>query len=145
MESFVIKKLEKKTYLDFPLINIEGFKYVPTSSNSFKNIKNFTVVKPEIINDLIRFSFDKKYKKILEFYLNALNGDEESSDGKLLLALDEIARLRNIIIQRYQKVLSRQNLEKLLTKLKILENEIRIKIINFNLIKKNQEVKGKSR
>ena len=137
MESFCIKKMGKNKILDYPIIDIEGFKYTP-KKGKYQEIINFTVVKPSLINGLIMISFDKKYKKILEMYLACLS-DEDTSDGSLMLALNEVARLRHIIITKYQKVLSKKMLEKLLKKLKILENEMRIKIIDLKIIQENEQ------
>ena len=68
-----------------------------------------------------------------------------------MMALDEVARLRNIIINKYKFFLKRAEEEELLKKLKRLENELRVKIIDFKLIKEqslahnNMEEKSKIR
>ena len=66
-----------------------------------------------------------------------------------MLALDEVARLRTIIINKYQKFLKKKESEELLKKLKLLENELKEKIIDFKMLKtqelSKEEERGKSR
>ncbi len=150
MRSFIIKSLKKKLVIDDTLDNLEGFRYVPKFRQNELKVKEILIVKKELIDALIEASFDKKYKQILEFYFKILSdSDEGDTNGKLMLALDEVARLRQIIIKKYQKTLSKKMSEKLLKKLKILENELRIKIIDYKMIKEQQMVpeieKGKRR
>ncbi len=134
MKSFIIKKLKKPLELDEPLGKIEGFKYVPKLKQETK-LKEIIIVNEELIDKLIMKSFDKKYKAILELYLKAMGEEDEGdSESVFMRALDEVARLRSIIIRKYQKVLSNKTTEKLLKKLKILENELRVKIIDYKLL-----------
>ena len=65
-----------------------------------------------------------------------------------MLALDEIARLRTLLIKKYNNLLKKKKEEELLKKLKVLENEIRMKMIDFKLIKEQEltkEEKNKTR
>lgn len=153
LKSFIIKELNPD--LEFIQISypIEGFHYKLKKNNSL-HIKEIVIVNKAIINELISYYFNKKYKKILEDYMNALQDEstDNSSDTGLLIALDETSRLRSILIRKYKTFLSKKNEEKFLKKIKILENEIRSKIIDFRLIKEqeltytiNIEEKSKSR
>ncbi len=135
MKTFVIKKLPKNKKLDNPLNNIAGYKYIPKIKSKLK-ISEVTIVSPEITGALITSSFNKKYKRILEFYLTSLDSDDtDSTNGNLILALNEITRLRNIIIKKYLKILQKKESAHLLKRLKLIENEIRTKIIDIELIK----------
>lgn len=139
MFSFVVKRKKKWKKIDEPLKNIEGFKYNSKVADKY-NIDNLNIVKPEIISSLIINNFDKKYKKILKVYLKALEADDDTTGGILMMALDEVARLRTIIINKYNKVLKNKEIENLLKKLKIMENEIRIKIIDYKLLEEQKKV-----
>lgn len=152
LQSFVIRELEPDLEIIHISYSLDGFHYKLKNNNSL-NIKEILIVNPQIINYLISYHFNKKYKKILESYMNALQEEssDESSNG-LLIILDEIARLRSILIRKYHTFLTKKKEEQLLKKLKILENEIRSKIIDLRLIKEqelvnniNIEEKGKSR
>lgn len=153
LKSFIIKELNPDLEFIQMSYPIEGFHYKLKKNNSL-HIKEIVIVNPAIINELISYYFNKKYKKILEDYMNALQDEstDNSSDTGLLMALDETSRLRSILIRKYKTFLSKKNEEKFLKKIKILENEIRSKIIDFRLIKEqelthtiNIEEKSKSR
>ena len=97
----------------------------------------------------IRGFVNKKYQKIVEYFFNNSDFDDESTGTNLMLALDEVARLRTIIINKYERFLKKKEAEELLKRLKVLENELRVKIIDFKLIKEqeliNKEERGKAR
>jgi len=139
MKSFVIREVKN----DFEIVNFnydfDGFKYNFHKKNSL-GVEVIMIACPEVINGLIVSSFNKKYKKILELYLSIINPDDDESASNLMIALDEIARLRSIIINKYQNILRKKSAEKLLNKLKLLENEVRTKLIDFKLIKEQEMV-----
>jgi len=136
MKSFVIHELNKSLELEEKISLKDGFKYKFKSSSL--GIKEIIILEPNIIDSLILNNFDKRYKKILEYYLTTLQNEDDSTDSNFMIALDEIARLRSILIRKYNLVISKKVEEKMLKKLKILENEIRIKITQFKLIKEQE-------
>lgn len=138
MKSFVIKE-QKKDYEVLALnYNFEGFLY--KLRNKYLGVEAILIASPDIIGGLISSSFNKKYKKILELYLSIVDPDDETGETNLMIALDEIARLRSIIICKYQNILKKKAADKLLNKLKLLENEVRSKLIDFKLIKEQELV-----
>lgn len=149
MQSFTIHSINKKLKLKDGIKDLEGFKYKIKSSKSGVNEINIT--SPNIIDELIFANFNKKYKKILGYYLALLQDADDASDGDFLIVLDEIARLKSILIKKYNLVVRKQTEAKMLKKLKIIESEIKNKIINLKFIKEQEvaytinEKKGKSR
>lgn len=149
MKSFVIHEMKKKLKFKEDISLKGGFKYVIKSANC--GVKEIIILNPIIIDQLISTNFNRRYKKILEYYIASLQ-DDGDNEGNFMMALDEIARLRSILIKKYNLIVSKKIEEKMLKKLKILENEIRMKIIEFKLIKErecvhtiNEHVNGKSR
>ncbi len=144
MKSFLIKELEHELEFDEFDFNVDGFVY----KTKKPNIKEITIVNSDIIFGLISYNFNKKYKKILELILSSEN-DEESS-GNLRIALDEIARLKNIIETKYHIYLKSDAEAKLIKKLVMLQKDIKIKLVDIE-IKKEEKMnirgnhKGKSR
>ena len=150
MKSFVIHEIKKNLKLKDCISVRCGFKYSIKSSNL--KVKEIIIFDPFIIDQLIISNFNRRYKKILEYYIAFLQDEEGDNEGNFMIALDEIARLRSILIKKYNLVVSKKVEEKMLKKLKILENEIRMKIIDFKLIKErecaytmNEHSNGKSR
>ena len=150
MKCFTIKKLDDIYELESFDYNIKGFHY-PIKKNKIGSlkIKELIIVSPDITTSLICYNFNKKYQKIVEYFFNNSDFDDESTGTNLMLALDEVARLRTIIINKYERFLKKKEAEELLKRLKVLENELRVKIIDFKLIKEqeliNKEERGKAR
>lgn len=152
MKCFTIKKLDDVYELENFDYNIQGFHYpIKKNKSGSLKIKELIIVSPDITTNLICYNFNKKYQKIVECLFNNsdFNEDSDNTETNLMLALDEVARLRTIIINKYQRFLKKQEAEELLKRLKVLENELRVKIIDFKLIKEqertNKEERGKSR
>ena len=68
-----------------------------------------------------------------------MEDESEGSEGNLIVVLDDIARLRSIIIKKYRTILSRKLEEQFLRRLKLLENELRTKIIDIRIMRENQK------
>ena len=99
MKGFTIKKLKKELEITKFEYNKEGFNYKFPNKKYFLN--DFVMFKPELIEILIINSFNKKYRKILEFYLKTISEDDETTSGNLVIALDELSRLRTILLKKY--------------------------------------------
>lgn len=152
MKCFTIKKLDNVYELENFDYNIQGFHYpIKKNKSGSLKIKELVIVSPDITTNLICYNFNKKYQKIVECLFNNsdFNEGSDNTGTNLMLALDEVVRLRTIIINKYQRFLKKKEAEELLKKLKVLENELRVKIIDFKLIKEqertNKEERGKSR
>ena len=152
MKCFTIKKLDDVYELENFDYNIQGFHYpIKKNKSGSLKIKELIIVSPDITTNLICYNFNKKYQKIVECLFNNsdFNEDSDNTGTNLMLALDEVARLRTIIINKYERFLKKKEAEELLKRLKVLENELRVKIIDFKLIKEqeliNKEERGKAR
>lgn len=149
---FTIKRLEETYELISFNYQVKGFSYpLKKNKNNTWKIKELIIVNPDIISALISHNFDKKFQKIVELFFSSNDYDEDSTGTSLMMALDEVAHLRTIIINKYKRYLKKEKEEEFLKKLKVLENELRVKIIDFKLIKEqslvhnNIEEKNKSR
>lgn len=149
---FTIKRLEETYELISFNYPVRGFSYpLKKNKNNTWKIKELIIVNPDIISALISHNFDKKFQKIVELFFSSNDYEEDSTGTSLMMALDEVAHLRTIIINKYKRYLKKEKEEEFLKKLKVLENELRVKIIDFKLIKEqslvhnNIEEKNKSR
>lgn len=139
MKSYCLKKLNSNYELESFDYNIKGLQYpIKSNKRSVLKIKEVIIVNPEIISNLICHNFNKKYQKIIEYFFNNSDFDDDNTGTNLMIALDEVTRLRTIIINKYNKFLKHKKEEELLKKLKLLENELRIKIIDYKLIKEQE-------
>lgn len=137
MKSFTIKKLNQSLEIENFKYKKKGFIYKPKKSNKVKEI---VIVNQDIISALISYSFYKNYKKILELYLLSQTEDSDTSTSGLMMALDEIARLKNIILTKYKNLLKKKETDKFLKQLSILDSEIKNKIIDLEMLEEQKSL-----
>ncbi len=132
MKSFIIKELNKDMELVSFSFNEEGFHYHIKKENSLK-VKEILIVSPNIITSLITYNFNKHYKKILGLYLSASSDDSNDSNTYLMMALDEGARLKSILIRKYHHLLKKKEEANMLKKLDLLDTKIKERIVDLKL------------
>lgn len=131
-----------------------GFIVKPTfESSKYKiSVTKITLVDKSLINYYITKSINKKFDKLFnKMYKVLLEEDEEPSETPLIL--DEIARLKSVVITKYKNYISEETYKEILKKLLIAEDEFKknyneklyyLNIRNFSN-PKYTESKGKSR
>lgn len=141
MTSFLLKKEDNNNEIKIMDYEMKGYTFKPGAKSSSKYIKvnQLKVVNPSMIDAILTTKFNQKYRKLVMIVFNILqSSDEETTDGDIMIALDETAKLRNIILNKYQKFLSHEKEEKFVKQLRILENELRAKQINIRMNYYNQ-------
>lgn len=122
---YVIDKNNKDKKLVFYGVNIKGLEVKPI--NEVKNQK-ILVGKVVLTDNNLQSSFikkrvDKKIDKIIKFMLQILNGDASEDDSGIVL--DEINRLKGIIINKYRNYMTDQEYKAYLAKLILIEDEFK--------------------
>ena len=79
-----------------------------------------------MINEILTIKFNRRFKKLLTLVSAVLN-DTDATDADTALALDEVQLVKEILLNRYQKFLNQEKEELFLKKLRVLENELRLK------------------
>jgi len=77
----------------------------------------------EIIEKVIEENINKKYRNLLYLTMN-ITEDDDSSESDTELALLKIENLKNLIISKYSKYLSKNLLNKYLKMLILLEEKL---------------------
>lgn len=104
---------------DFKIIELN-------EENGFKMQRNnlkITIYDTEIINSLINKNLQKKYGHLL-YLVASLNDNSDTTDSDVFLVRNKIAELRNIIITKYAKFLTKNTLNKYLKMLLLLDEKI---------------------
>ena len=114
-------------------IKLKVNKLKPTPVYTLKpNIKNAQMVKikslniasPKCADILIAKKLDKDFRKIMAIYLQAIDSDDS---GNIAIALNEITRLKEIIMLKYQENMSKELLSKYLKRLALFEKNLQEK------------------
>lgn len=126
---FVVKKDSKTdviTYMEYE--KLKGLNFKPKKNINFDdmiNVDEMVIINPSLIEKLI----DKKCKRTLEKILLMLSviDSEDDDETPFNLILDEIYRLKNLVLTKYKEYMEEENLKILMKKIEILEKEIKLR------------------
>ena len=86
--------------------------------------KKLTLVDPDLREGYIKQKINKKIDRVIKFMIKILN-DEDTSDEDAGIVLDEINKLKGIIINKYKEYMIESEYKSLLTKLILIEEEFK--------------------
>lgn len=141
MASYLLKKDDREFKIQEISEDFKGYTFKPNvkAKSNFIKVNKITIVNRSMIDGILTTKFDKKYRQLVMIVFNILqSSDEDTTEGDIMIALDEVAKLREIILNKYQKFLSHEKEEKFVKQLRILENELRAKQINIRMNMLNQ-------
>lgn len=123
---YVIEKQNDNKKLMYYNVNMVGLEVTP--QNKVKNIninaKKVTLIDPQLRESYIKQRINNKIDKVIKFMLRILN-DEDTTDSDVGMVLDEINKLKGIIINKYKEYMLESDYKALLTKLIIIEEEFK--------------------
>ncbi len=126
--------LINKKHCDESVIEIKdlgGYKFKPRQgNNNLIKVNEVTIVDRVMIDKILSMKFDKSFKQLVALALRVIN-DEDADDAEAEIVLDEVELVRQVLLNRYQKFLSYEKEQLFLKKLRIIENEIRVKQVKI--------------
>lgn len=130
MTKYFIHKIHKDLEMvSFPVI--EGYSFKPKSLNSsYIKVNEVRMVDRDMIEKILTMKFDKAFKRVVALVMHVLE-DEEADEGDTTIVLGEVELVREILLNRYQKFLDKEKEELFLKKLRLLENELRMKQVKI--------------
>lgn len=144
---FVVTKDENTqtiTYKEYD--SLKGYDFKPKnklSKEEIINVDEMVIINPSLIEKLI----SKKCKKTLERILKLISfiyDDDETGEESVTLALNEIAKFKELLDTKYKEYMKEKEYKLMLKKLEILENEVKLRKLYLNS-KENSEKKSKGR
>lgn len=143
MPNYLIKKDNKKKTIIYMEYDLNGYIFHPKKrSEAHIDIEKIVIVNPSLIDKILTIKFNKAFQKISNVILKIIEDDDTDNDA-VLIALDEVSRLKSIILNKYQKFLTLEKEEQFLKKIRILENELQLKMIS--LVETEDKEYGRSR
>ena len=116
---------------------IISFKYTDSLDITKKKDKErIGVIKfydDKIIAKVIKKSIDNRFKKLLELIANLEESDDDPSEG-LIFCLDETAKFKREIINKYNEFLKKSQIEFINKKIELIEKEVKNKLIAYRLM-----------
>ena len=123
---YVIEKGNDEKKLSYYNVNIDGLEVNPINEvpNQVLKVGSITLVDEYLTESYIKQRINRKLDKIIKFMLRILN-DEDTNEDDGSLVLDEINRLKGIILNKYRKYMKDSEYKTLLTKLILIEEEFK--------------------
>ena len=126
--------LINKSHCDDSVVSIkelDGYTFKPKQgrTNCIK-VNEVKIVDKVMIEKILSMKFDRSFKQLVALALRVIN-DEDADDDTAMLVMDEVELVRQILLERYHKYISKEKEQLFLKKLRIIENEIRVKQIKI--------------
>ena len=123
---YVIEKNGKDMKLVYYSVNMVGLGVEPKNGVPGLTIKakKIVLVDSKLRDAYIKQRINKKIDKVIKFMLRILN-DEDTTEGDVGMVLDEINKLKGIVIKKYKEYMKVSEYKALLTKLIIIEEEFK--------------------
>ena len=126
----LIRKSNFKKYLDININNSYNFNK-KIDKDSIGLIKFYDY---NLISNVILKKIDAKFKYILDLMIKIEEDDSDPSEG-MIDCLNELDKLNKEIMNKYRRFLDKKKQDFLEKKIIILENEIKMKLFNIQIIK----------
>lgn len=147
MSSYLINKKAKNDSV-VSIEELDGYKFKPKTKNGeYLKVSEVTIVDRVLIDKILTIKFNKSFNKVARLAIKVIN-DDDSTDDDAAIVLDEVELVRQILLNRYQKFLNQEKEKLFLKKLRLIENELRVKQIEIKRkaeLLEQQEVKGRGR
>lgn len=123
---YVIEHKGEEKKLTYHNVKIVGLSVTPKNNVKDLTIKadKIIIIDPNLCETYIRRRINKKIDKVIKFMIKILN-DEDTTDGDAGLVLDEVNKLKGIIINKYKEYMLESEYKTLLTKLILIEEEFK--------------------
>lgn len=147
LKYLIIKEQKKceKIYLEGN--KLEGYPLVKGKKKMIHgiNIDKMIIVNKSLIEKVINKKMDRKFKKLLELMANVCESDDDSSNG-MIYALNELEKFRRMMFNDYIIYMNKVQLEKMDKKIKVIEKEIKARMImNSQFVEEKENEKSTRR
>lgn len=101
-------------------------------------IRTITLEDEDLVNKVILKRINNKFIKILEKLYSNDDDDSDPYDG-LMKVLDETEKFKQEVNAKYRELLKKKEMEIVNKKIKLLQTEIKNKLISYQIVKQNMD------
>ena len=118
-------------YLDFT--QISGFKIKPKNNVEYEGIEvsHLTITNPQLIENILKRKTKRKLNAYLQFLIESLEDDSAEGDD-LALIIEDAAKYKSIILNKYSKFLDAAYIKELLLRVNFVEDELKLRLYEYN-------------
>lgn len=129
--------LVNKDHQDNSVVSIkelDGYVFRPRPGHgNYINVNEVKIVDRVMIDKILSMKFNKSFKQLVSLALKVINDESDSSetDEACTMVLGEVELVREVLLNKYQKFLSYEKEQLFLKKLRLIENELRMKQVRI--------------
>lgn len=130
MSSFILNACnDTKVVLEYSVS--EGYSFSPKSkTKEFTKIKKVSIYDPKRIENVVINKYTLKYKRLAKIIKDILDSDDEE-EADYMICLDEIAKLKDILLIKYRTFLKKEMFEYFLKDLFFLEQVLQERMMEY--------------
>ncbi|MBQ9834531.1 MAG: hypothetical protein IJO33_05000 [Bacilli bacterium] len=150
MKNYVIRKSDDKKEIIYYNYDLTGYNMKSKNNgNNQLKVDEIMIVKPSLVDKLITIKFKEKYKRLVMIVLSILHASD-TSEGDCIIALDEVAKLKEILLYKYHNKIKMEKETMFLEQLEGLERSLSEKLIQIRAFNnmfnfENEQEKSKGR
>ena len=149
--TYVIKKEHLKKKLNKNNIESLGYKMNPKLKNhsNFIEVKEIIIIKPSMKEKVLKLSFQVAFRRLFKLVMDILQ-DDSATEGDTTICLDEIAKMKKILQQKYKNQINKEEYRTMWSKVSLLQKRLQEKIVKQQMYKmyfaeEKEEKKGRGR
>ncbi len=124
----IVKEKDKKEVTYFEYNKLNGLE-INSKNKNIKlkdaiNVNKMVVINPSFIEKLINKKINIKIKKLIDLIAIIYESDDEDPAGSLMQALNEVEKFKREIINKYMNYMTKEQIDLLEKKIRILETEV---------------------
>ncbi|MEG1506764.1 MAG: hypothetical protein RR478_04640 [Bacilli bacterium] len=119
MNNYVLESISKTLKVTY-ITEYKGYSFLSKSNG----IKEISIIDFDIASFIVCSKFIKQYRRLLSIVCHVIS-DDDTEEGDVLVTFTEIDRLKEILMYKYSKFLKKDQLEKYLKQIKLLETELK--------------------
>ena len=139
----LVKKNKFQKIKKISLKKLKGFSFKP-KNKSLKNgvqVNKLVIINPSFTETILKKKIKNRLELYLRFIISLLDEEDDTDITDLRAALNDLTRYRQIIEKKYLLYLDKKYAEMLLKKIDMLEEELKMKIVNFQPKEKEDEIR----
>lgn len=132
MTSYVIQKEKKKKKIENLNLPIEGFHMNPKLKKHITliDVNHIVLIPSNLKISMIEKQFNRTFRKLASLVFDVTESDN-STASDCIIALNEVAKVLDMITRKYEKDLQKKDLAKLQKKCLMLENKLKQKLVEI--------------
>lgn len=130
MSSFILNSNDDiKKIIEFK--KVKSYSFSPKrQTGTFSSIKKVDVYDKNRVNNIIVTKYTRMYQRLAKIVKSIIES-EDATEGDVMIALDEIAKLQGILTVKYQEFLLKETYDSFLRDLFILEKIMQDKLYDM--------------